>query len=82
MPYPKYQDLGNVNESVISGANRATMRPLRAALYAHYSSFKDLNTSYPRVHHDYWLDEGGGGNYSSTSGYDQLSFGTILYHLE
>lgn len=87
MPYSTYNN-SDVSQPVISNSSRGTIRPINELLYAHYSSLKGLNASWTGAYRDLVVDEsggaeGGGGDYGTTSGgYDQLGFGTILYRLE
>ncbi|KAH8680796.1 chondroitin AC/alginate lyase [Xylariales sp. PMI_506] len=87
VPYTLYNN-SDVEQLVISNSSRGTVRPMGELLYAHYSSLKGLNASWTGAYRDLVLEqsggaEGGGGDYGSTSGgYDQLGYGTILYRLE
>ncbi|KAK6068243.1 hypothetical protein SCUP234_10231 [Seiridium cupressi] len=88
VPYTTYNNSDNVTQTVISASERGTVRPMGELLFAHYSSLKGLNASWTGAYRDFVLEqsdgaEGGGGDYGSTSGgYDQLGFGTILYRLK
>lgn len=88
VPYTTYDNSDDVNQTVISASSRGTVRPIGELLFAHYSSLKGLNASWTGAYRDYVLGEsggaeGGGGDYGTTSGgYDQLGFGTILFRLE
>ncbi|KAF3008307.1 hypothetical protein E8E14_006128 [Neopestalotiopsis sp. 37M] len=87
VPYTTYNN-SDVSQPIISNSSRGTIRPINELLYAHYSTLKGLNASWTGAYRDLVVDEsggaeGGGGDYGTTSGgYDQLGFGTILYRLE
>ena len=72
----------------ISDHGRGQLRPVGELLYAHYHGVKGLNASWTGAYRDLVVEdgdgaEGGGGDYGSTSGgYDQLGFGTLLFRLE
>jgi hypothetical protein len=64
----------------ISDDSRGTVRPMWAMLYNHYVKRKGMTASYTTMGANSVMPEGGGGNYESTSGgYDQLGFGTLLF---
>jgi hypothetical protein len=73
---------------VLGDGARGQVRPAWELLYAHYHNTKGLNASWTGQMRDYVVGqsggaEGGGGDYGSTStGYDQLGFGTLMYRLE
>ncbi|KAF2652500.1 GPI anchored protein [Lophiostoma macrostomum CBS 122681] len=87
VPYATYTN-SDVTQTIISNASRGTVRPAWELLYAHYSSLKGLNASWTGKMRDYVVEqsggaEGGGGNYGSTSGgFDQLGYGTLMYRLD
>ncbi|KAH8881384.1 chondroitin AC/alginate lyase [Thozetella sp. PMI_491] len=87
VPYTTYTN-SDVTQTVISPDSRGNIRPAWELLYAHYGSLKGLNASWTKQYRDYVVNngsgaEGGGGDYGTTSGgYDQLGFGTLLYRLE
>lgn len=72
----------------ISASGRGGLRPIWELLYNHYGVIKGLNASWTEQMRDHVVKEaggaeGGGGDYGTTSGgYDQLGFGTLLYRLE
>ncbi|OHE97735.1 hypothetical protein CORC01_06940 [Colletotrichum orchidophilum] len=72
----------------IGEAGRGGLRPIWELLYNHYGVIKGLNASWTEQMRDHVVEEaggaeGGGGDYGTTSGgYDQLGFGTLLYRLE
>ncbi|KAJ8121982.1 hypothetical protein ONZ43_g1703 [Nemania bipapillata] len=87
VPYTLYESyLGT--EAVISNSSRGINRPGYELLVAHYADIKGLNASWTALYRDQVNAnspsgvEGGGGNYASTSGgYDDLGYGTLLYRL-
>ncbi|KAF3075116.1 hypothetical protein CFAM422_003069 [Trichoderma lentiforme] len=87
VPYTTYTN-SDVTQTVISTGSRGTIRPMGELLYAHYGVLKGLNASWTKAYRDLVVSngggaEGGGGDYGSTSGgYDQLGFGTVLYRLD
>ncbi|KAL4869460.1 hypothetical protein BDV12DRAFT_185157 [Aspergillus spectabilis] len=72
----------------LSSDSRGTLRPIAELLYAQYNGAKGLNASWTGAYRDLVVEdgdgaEGGGGDYGSSSGgYDQLGFGTILFRLD
>ncbi|KAH7121452.1 chondroitin AC/alginate lyase [Dactylonectria macrodidyma] len=87
VPFKTYTNVHGT-ATAISNSSRGTIRPIGELLYAHYNGVKNLNASWTKQYRDLVLEssggvEGGGGNYGSTSGgYDQLGWGTILYRLD
>jgi hypothetical protein len=87
VPFATYSN-SDVTQTVISNNSRGTIRPIGELLYAHYGSLKGLNASWTKAYRDLVVSssggaEGGGGDYGSSSGgYDQLGFGTLLYRRE
>ena len=67
-------------QTVISSASRGHIRPVWAMLHFHYNRRLYLDDKYISQMY-YSIDpEGGGGDYGSTSGgFDQLGFGTLMY---
>jgi hypothetical protein len=67
----------------VSSAGRGTIRPIWAGPYYHYAKVKGLEASkaqYTKMGVDATVPEGGGGDYGTTSGgFDQLGFGTLMY---
>jgi hypothetical protein len=64
----------------VSSASRGQLRPVWASVLAHYSGRKGLEAGWVRQMAERVRPEGGGGDYGSTSGgYDQLGFGTLMY---
>ncbi|GAA4690198.1 Alginate lyase [Promicromonospora umidemergens] len=67
-------------QTVISAASRGQARPVWAMVLAHYSGRKGLEAGWVRQIAETVRPEGGGGDYGTTSGgYDQLGFGTLMY---
>jgi hypothetical protein len=93
VPFHQYVRLwGNKNQypdprvethTQISSASRGTVRPMWSGPYYHYVKVKGLAESkayYTKMGVDAASPEGGGGDYGSTSGgFDQLGFGTLMY---
>lgn len=75
----------DVTQDVISEQGRGNIRPIWELIYNHYVKLKGLDAPYSEqyatlVRDDAGGAEGGGGDYGSTSGgFDQLGFGTLLY---
>ncbi|KAJ5679908.1 GPI anchored protein [Penicillium macrosclerotiorum] len=87
VPYTTYNN-SDVTQTVISNSSRGEIRPIWELLYNHFGVLKGLNVTYTKKYRDMVVKdgsgaEGGGGNYGSTSGgYDQLGYGTLLYTLD
>ena len=86
VPYTPY-DNGPINLPTISNSSRGDLRPVWELLYNHYGVLKGLNVTWTKKYRDLVVSsnggaEGGSGDYGSTSGgYDQLGWGTLLYTL-
>lgn len=84
VPYTTYTNKHGVMED-ISADGRGVVRPIGEIFYAHYNGVRGLEAPWTKAYRDYVLEEsggaeGGGGDYGSTSGgYDQLGFGTLLF---
>ncbi|KAL2865939.1 putative GPI anchored protein [Aspergillus lucknowensis] len=87
VPYTPYSN-SEYSQPVISSGSRGGIRPIAELLLAHYSGVKGLDAGWTGKYRDMTVDagdgaEGGGGDYGSSSGgYDQLGFGTVLYRLD
>ncbi|MFF7985123.1 alginate lyase family protein [Streptomyces sp. NPDC007901] len=86
VPYTTYtwgtgQSCAQSSQTVISDASRGQIRPVWAMLHFHYNRRIGLDDKYiSAMYYDLVAPEGGGGDYGSTSGgYDQLGFGTLMY---
>ncbi|WP_328354248.1 alginate lyase family protein [Streptomyces sp. NBC_00445] len=85
VPFTKYTWGTGVNcdyreHTVISDASRGQVRPVWAMLDSHYRRRRNLSVPYLQRIAQSVHPEGGGGDYGSTSGgYDQLGFGTLMY---
>lgn len=89
VPFHQYIRLWAANctqsetHTAISTDSRGTSRPMWSAPYFHYAKIKkvaDLAARYSAMGVQTTLPEGGGGDYGSTSGgFDQLGFGTLMY---
>ena len=67
-------------QDVISDDSRGNVRPMYAIVYNHYAKRKGLTAPYSLLGVNSTLPEGGGGDYGTTSGgFDQLGFGTLMY---
>lgn len=89
VPFHEYKRLWAANcaqteiHTQISENSRGTVRPMWSAPYFHYTKIKDLTATYTALGVRSTLPEGGGGDYGSSSGgYDQLGFGTLMYTQE
>ncbi|KAK7051269.1 hypothetical protein VNI00_004769 [Paramarasmius palmivorus] len=77
----------DVTQTVISESGRGNIRPAWELIYNHYVKIEGQEATYSTQYADLVREngggaEGGGGNYGSTSGgFDQLGFGTLLYTL-
>ncbi|MET9080423.1 alginate lyase family protein [Streptomyces sp. NPDC004237] len=86
VPYTTYtwgtgQSCAQSSQTVISDSSRGQLRPVWAMLHFHYNRRIGLDDKYiSAMYYDLVSPEGGGGDYGSTSGgYDQLGFGTLMY---
>ncbi|MEU0971230.1 alginate lyase family protein [Streptomyces sp. NPDC005917] len=86
VPYTTYtwgsgQNCSQQSQTVISAGSRGQVRPVWAMLHFHYNRRLYLDDKYiSAMYYDLVTPEGGGGDYGSTSGgYDQLGFGTLMY---
>ncbi|MFG2955277.1 alginate lyase family protein [Streptomyces sp. NPDC048291] len=86
VPYTTYtwgtgQSCAQSSQTVISDSSRGQLRPVWAMLHFHYNRRLGLDDKYiSAMYYDLVAPEGGGGDYGSTSGgYDQLGFGTLMY---
>ena len=86
VPYTTYtwgtgQSCATSSQTVISDSSRGQIRPVWAMLHFHYNRRIGLDDTYiSAMYYDLVAPEGGGGDYGSTSGgYDQLGFGTLMY---
>ncbi|KAF2137198.1 uncharacterized protein K452DRAFT_329324 [Aplosporella prunicola CBS 121167] len=87
VPYTTYTN-SDETQTVISANGRGNIRPAWELLYAHYGVLKGLDAEWTRQYRDMVVEagdgaEGGGGDYGSSSGgFDQLGFGTLLFRLD
>jgi hypothetical protein len=86
VPYTTYtwgsgQNCAQQSQTAIGSGSRGQVRPVWAMLHFHYNRRLYLDDTYiAAMYHDLVAPEGGGGDYGSTSGgYDQLGFGTLMY---
>jgi hypothetical protein len=74
------QNCSQSSQTVISSASRGQIRPVWAMLHFHYNRRLSLDDKYISAFYYANAPEGGGGDYGSTSGgFDQLGFGTLMY---
>ena len=85
VPFTKYtwgtgQNCAYQEHTVISSASRGQLRPVWEILHFHYTRRKNLSVPYISQMAALVRPEGGGGDYGSTSGgFDQTGFGTVMY---
>ncbi|MCX5062232.1 MULTISPECIES: alginate lyase family protein [unclassified Streptomyces] len=85
VPYTTYkwgtgQNCAQMSQTVISVGSRGALRPVWAMLHYHYNRRLHLDDKYISAMYGRVAPEGGGGDFGSTSGgYDQLGFGTLMY---
>ncbi|GAA2635150.1 alginate lyase family protein [Streptomyces vastus] len=74
------QNCAQQSHTVISSASRGQVRPVWDLIHYHYARRRGLSVPYITRMAESVRPEGGGGDYGSTSGgYDQLGFGTLMY---
>ncbi|MEV7085700.1 alginate lyase family protein [Streptomyces sp. NPDC093085] len=74
------QNCARQEHTVISDASRGQIRPVWDILHYHYARRRGLSVPYITAMAESVRPEGGGGDYGSTSGgFDQTGFGTLLY---
>ncbi|MFJ2237759.1 alginate lyase family protein [Streptomyces sp. NPDC087859] len=74
------QNCSPSSQTAISAASRGQIRPVWAMLHFHYNRRLSLDDKYISAFYYANAPEGGGGDYGSTSGgFDQLGFGTLMY---
>jgi hypothetical protein len=67
----------------IGSSGRGDKRPMWTLIYNHYVKIKGKTAQYTGMGVQVTQPEGGGGDYGSTSGgFDQLGFGTLLFTLD
>ncbi|MGW3726808.1 alginate lyase family protein [Streptomyces sp. NPDC000851] len=85
VPYTTYtwgsgQNCAQQSQTVIGSGSRGQVRPVWAMLHYHYNRRLYLDDRYISQMCFSVAPEGGGGDYGSTSGgFDQLGFGTLMY---
>ncbi|MFJ5228124.1 alginate lyase family protein [Streptomyces sp. NPDC088400] len=85
VPFTKYtwgsgQNCAYNEHTAVSSASRGQTRPVWDMLHYHYARRRGLSVPYITAMAELGRAEGGGGDYGSTSGgFDQLGFGTLLY---
>ncbi|WP_328773217.1 alginate lyase family protein [Streptomyces sp. NBC_00286] len=74
------QNCAQQSHTVISSASRGQVRPVWDLIHYHYARRRGLSVPYITRMAESVRPEGGGGDYGSTSGgYDQTGFGTLMY---
>ncbi|MEV0634401.1 alginate lyase family protein [Streptomyces sp. NPDC050619] len=74
------QSCAQQSQTVVSSASRGQVRPVWAQLHYHYGRRLLLDDKYISQMCFSVAPEGGGGDYGTTSGgFDQLGFGTLMY---
>ncbi|MFI6335304.1 alginate lyase family protein [Streptomyces sp. NPDC050535] len=74
------QNCAQQSHTAISSASRGQARPVWDILHYHYARRRGLPVPYITAMAESLRPEGGGGDYGSTSGgFDQLGFGTLMY---
>lgn len=87
VPYTTYQN-SDVTQSTISNSSRGDIRPIWELLYNHYGVLKQQKAPWTKKYRDLVVQngtgaEGGGGDYGTTSGgFDQLGYGTLMFTLQ
>jgi hypothetical protein len=82
VPFNTYTNCGTaqVTHTVVSPAERGTIRPSWELIYNHYVKVKKVKATWSQKFAEKVRPEGGGGNYGPNSGgFDQLGFGTLMY---
>ncbi|MET8975111.1 alginate lyase family protein [Streptomyces sp. NPDC004539] len=74
------QNCSQQSQTVVSDNSRGQARPVWAQLHFHYNRRLGLDDKYISQIYATVAPEGGGGDYGTTSGgFDQLGFGTLMY---
>ncbi|MGW0707087.1 alginate lyase family protein [Streptomyces sp. NPDC002643] len=74
------QNCAQQTHTAISSASRGQVRPVWDILHYHYARRRGLSVPYITRMAESVRPEGGGGDYGSTSGgFDQTGFGTLMY---
>lgn len=82
VPYVPYNNVDNVDQTVISSNSQGTIRPCWELFYNHYVNIKGMAAPYTSQFAAEVRPEGGGGDYGPNSGgYDQLGYGTLTCSL-
>jgi hypothetical protein len=85
VPFTSYtwgtgQNCAQQTHTAVSSASRGQLRPVWDLVHYHYARRRGLSVPYITAMAEKVRPEGGGGDYGSTSGgYDQLGFGTLMY---
>jgi hypothetical protein len=74
------QDCSQRSHTVIASGSRGQIRPVWDLIHYHYARRRGLSVPYITRMAERVRPEGGGGDYGSTSGgFDQTGFGTLMY---
>ncbi|QNP69460.1 alginate lyase family protein [Streptomyces roseirectus] len=74
------QNCAQQSQTAVSATARGQARPVWAQLHFHYKGRLNLDDKYIAQIYATVAPEGGGGDYGTTSGgFDQLGFGTLMY---
>lgn len=83
VPFTEYTTCEDETHTEVSDDSKGNIRPIWERLYNHYVVKKGITARYVTMAAKMHRIEGGGGDYASTSGgYDDLGFGTLMYSLE
>lgn len=83
VPFIRYNNVNNVNQTAFSTSAQGTERPCWALVYNHYVNRKGMAAPYTQKFAELVQPEGGGGDYGPNSGgYDQLGYGTLTCTLD
>ncbi|SFV09059.1 LamG-like jellyroll fold domain-containing protein [Pseudoduganella namucuonensis] len=76
VPYVRYNNIDNVNQTVFSTSAQGHVRPCWALVYNHYVNRKGLAAPHSK-RFALQIQPEGGGSGSGSGGYDQLGYGTL-----
>lgn len=84
VPFTEYSNCeGDLHTEISNDEARGNKRPIWERFYNHYVVHKGITARYVTLAAKMHRPEGGGGDFASTSGgYDNLGFGTLMYTLE
>ncbi|HLP42507.1 MAG TPA: alginate lyase family protein [Fibrobacteria bacterium] len=80
VPWTNYTNCEKFQMTAVSSNGRGNVRPAWELIYNHYARRKGLYAPNSRRFAEQLRPEGGGGQYGTTSGgFDQLGFGTLMF---